>query len=156
MKNIIKFSVLAFGIIIMTGCGTKEDYTLKCILEQNNLINNYKISSTYEIITDGKIVKKVKTTETVISENQDFLDAMESTLRESYNNMNEAYGGYTVDIKNEDGEISSLIEIDYTTMNIGAMLEAEPSMQNYANDKNQMTLEGVKQIYIAQGATCEE
>lgn len=156
VKNVLKFSVLTLGVIAMAGCGAKEDYTLKCTLEQNDVINNYKTSSTYEITTDGEIAKKVKTTEIITSENEPFLDTVEENLHETYNSMNEAYGGYTIDITKEDGKITSVVEIDYTTLDIESLLEDQPSMKSYANDKNQMTLEGIKGIYTAMGATCEE
>ena len=32
----------------------------------------------------------------------------------------------------------------------------QSSMKNYMNDKNEITLEGIKALYKAMGATCEE
>ncbi len=156
MKNVLKFSVLTLGVISMVGCGAKEDYSVKCTMESNDVINNYSTSSIYEIITDGEIVKKVKTTETVISENETFLDLMEEQLSQNYEKMDESYGGYTTNISKNGNKVVSEVEIDYEHMDVESLLEDQPSMKNYANDNNQLTLEGVKTIYKAMGATCEE
>lgn len=156
MKKALKIGVAILAVILMVGCGTTEDYVLKCTLQQNDVINHYKISSTYEITTDGKIAKKVKTTEVVTSEEKLILDGFEQTLRQTYDAANEAYGGYTVNIIRGEDNVTSEVEIDYSVINMEQFLEDQPAMKNYTNDQKQLTLAGVKAMYTTMGATCED
>lgn len=81
---------------------------------------------------------------------------MEEQLSQNYEKMDESYGGYTTNISKNGNKVVSEVEIDYEHMDVESLLEDQPSMKNYANDNNQLTLEGVKTIYKAMGATCEE
>ena len=155
MKKYLALVSLVICVMLVSGCQEKEDYVVKCALSQNNVLGNYQIESTYEITTDGKIVKSVKTVETITSENDVFLDSMNTTLKTTYETMNNAYGGYVFDVYQEDGKVVSIVSIDYTALNLDKLLTDQPTMKNYANEANQLTLEGIKSMYTAMGATCE-
>ena len=155
MKKSLALVSLVICAILVSGCQEKEDYVVKCTLSQNNVLGNYQIESTYEITTDGKIAKRVKTIETITSENDVFLDSMNTTLKTTYETMNNAYGGYVFDVYQEDGKVVSTVSIDYTSLNLDKLLTDQPTMKSYANEANQLTLEGIKSMYTAMGATCE-
>ena len=155
MKKYLALVSLVICVMLVSGCQEKEDYVVKCTLSQNNVLGNYQIESTYEITTDGKIAKSVKTVETITSENDAFLDSMNTTLKTTYETMNNAYGGYVFDVYQEDGKVVSIVSIDYTALNLDKLLTDQPTMKNYANEANQLTLEGIKSMYTAMGATCE-
>ena len=150
MKNVLKFSVLTLGVISMVGCGAKEDYSVKCTMESNDVINNYSTSSIYEIITDGEIVKKVKTTETVISENETFLDLMEEQLSQNYEKMDESYGGYTTNISKNGNKVGSEVETDYEHMPAPAHVKRRT--HQYAASPQ---LSGNQHLYNHEGTSCE-
>ena len=155
MKKYLALVSLVICVMLVSGCQEKEDYVVKCTLSQNNVLGNYQIESTYEITTDGKIAKSVKTVETITSENDVFLDSMNTTLKTTYETMNNTYGGYVFDVYQEDGKVVSIVSIDYTALNLDKLLTDQPTMKNYANEANQLTLEGIKSMYTAMGATCE-
>lgn len=156
MKKIFKISSVLLLALILVGCAAKEDKVIKCTLSSKDAINGYELSSTYEITTDGTIVKSVKSTEIVTSDNESLLSSFETTLKSSYEKMNETYGGYDINITNKDGKVTSITNIDYQKLNLEQLLKDQPSMKNAANSKNQLTLNGVKSIYQSLGATCEE
>lgn len=155
MKKYLPLGLLLICMLVVSGCQEKKDYVVKCTLSQNNVLGNYQIESTYEITTDGKIAKSVKTVEVVTSENETLLNTMSETLNTTYETMNEAYGGYVFDVDQETGKVVSTVTIDYTALDLEKLLSDQPSMKNYTNEDNQLTLEGLQNMYTTMGATCE-
>lgn len=155
MKKYLPLGLLLICMLVVSGCQEKKDYVVKCTLSQNNVLGNYQIESTYEITTDGKIAKSVKTVEVVTSENETLLNTMSETLNTTYETMNEAYGGYVFDVDQETGKVISTVNIDYTALDLEKLLSDQPSMKNYTNEDNQLTLEGLQNMYTTMGATCE-
>ena len=155
MKKYLPLGLLLICMLVVSGCQEKKDYVVKCTLSQNNVLGNYQIESTYEITTDGKIAKSVKTVEVITSENETLLNTMSETLNTTYETMNEAYGGYVFDVDQETGKVVSTVTIDYTALDLEKLLSDQPSMKNYTNEDNQLTLEGLQNMYTTMGATCE-
>ena len=155
MKKYLPLGLLLICMLVVSGCQEKKDYVVKCTLSQNNVLGNYQIESTYEITTDGKIAKSVKTVEVVTSENETLLNTMSETLNTTYETMNEAYGGYVFDVDQETGKVVSTVTIDYTALDLEKLLSDQPSMKNYTNEDNQLTLEGLQNMYTTMGATCK-
>ena len=155
MKKYLPLGLLLICMLVVSGCQEKKDYVVKCTLSQNNVLGNYQIESTYEITTDGKIAKSVKTVEVVTSENETLLNTMSETLNTTYETMNNAYGGYVFDVDQETGKVVSTVTIDYTALDLEKLLSDQPSMKNYTNEDNQLTLEGLQNMYTTMGATCE-
>ncbi len=155
MKKYLPLGLLLICMLVVSGCQEKKDYVVKCTLSQNNVLGNYQIESTYEITTDGKIAKSVKTVEVITSENETLLNTMSETLNTTYETMNEAYGGYVFDVDQETGKVVSTVTIDYTALDLEKLLSDQPSMKNYTNEDNQLTLEGLQNMYTTMGATCK-
>ena len=117
-------------------------------------LGSYKLESTYKINYTGKTVDSVETVEKVTSSNSTVLDTFEKTLKETYENANNKYGGYTIDIKKSDSEVVSTVKIDYSVMDVEQFAKDEPSIKGYI-DGNKLTVDGLKAIYTAMGATCK-
>lgn len=156
MKKFLKIGSVLLLALILVGCAAKEDKVVTCTLTSKDTTNGYELSSTYELTTDGTIVKNVKSTEIVISDNEKILSAFESTLRNTYDKMNQTYGGYETNISVANGKLVSVTKIDYEKLNLEQLLKDQPSMKSAANSKNQLTLAGIEAIYIKLGATCEK
>lgn len=149
MKKIL--IVLAVVFLALTGCG-KKPATIKCTL--SNDLGYYKVESTYNINYTGKTVDSVETVEKAISDNSTILDTLEKTLKESYETANKKYGGYTIDIKKGENEVVFTVKIDYNKMDVEQFAKDEPALKAYVDGKK-LTVEGLKAIYTAMGATCE-
>lgn len=156
MKSIFKFLGFVSVVILMSGCEKSDELKVtKCTLTNNNLAAQYNLKSEYIIYSQNNIVNKVETKETVISSSAPILDYFETYLTNLYETSNNTYGGYTNKIAKENDELVSTTTIDYKVMNIEKYVEDNSAIQNYLNDKNELTLEGIKSIYTTLGATCE-
>lgn len=156
MRRILKIFAVFICVLVLAGCGNEEQRVVKCTLTQNNVAQGYKVSSEYKIYTDGKIVNKVETTEIATSDNSEILDYLENYENTLYTNMNNEYGGYDFKITNENGTLTAITKIDYTKLDMKKLAKDQSSMKNYMNDKNEITLEGIKALYKSMGATCEK
>ena len=143
--------ILSVVFLALTGCGKKSG-TIKCTMDKD--LTYYKIESTYKINYTGKTVDSVETVERAITDNSTVLDTLEKTLKETYENANKTYGGYTIDIKKSDKDVVSTVTIDYNKMNISQFVKDQPSLKSYV-DGDKLTVDGIKSIYVAMGATCE-
>ncbi len=149
MKKVLVF--LFVVTLVLTGCGKKSG-TIKCTL--TNDLSTYKLESTYTVNYTGKTVDSVDTVEKITSDNSAVLDTFEKTLKTTYETANKTYGGYNIDIKRTDSEVISTVKIDYNKMNISQYVKDQPTLKAYV-DGDKLTVDGIKSIYVAMGATCE-
>lgn len=157
MKKILMLVTIIVFALILQGCAEeKKEKIVTCKLEENNVVYGYKLSSVYKAYSDGKIVKKVETTEIATSDNESVLNYFENYINTLYGKMNDAYGGYDYTVTNENGKVTSITKIDYTYLNREQFIKDQPSMKKYMNDDNMITLEGIISMYETIGATCEE
>ncbi len=141
--------------ILLVGCGKEETKgVVSCTLKSNDVINGYSMDSKYTINYVGDIVDNVETVETVTSENQTFLETVKTSAEDTYNKMNAAYGGYTYSVSLNGNTVVSSAKIDYNVMNVSKFVEDQPTLKSYSKD-GKLTVEGVKSLYSALGATCE-
>ncbi len=149
MKKVL--IILSVVFLALTGCG-KKSASISCTMDKD--LGSYKLESTYKINYTGKTVDSVETVEKVTSSNSTVLDTFEKTLKETYENANNKYGGYTIDVKKSDSEVVSTVKIDYSVMDVEQFAKDEPSIKGYI-DGNKLTVDGLKAIYTAMGATCK-
>lgn len=83
------------------------------------------------------------------------LDSFEQQLKQIYQAMQDNYGGYDINIQNDGQKVTSIVKIDYQKLNFDQLIEDNSAMKNYVNDKNQLTLEGIKTMYQSQGISCK-
>lgn len=155
MKKMLFVITTMIFVFMVTGCGKEKEVMKTCTLTSNNVAANYKMENEYKIYGKGKIVEKVVTTETVTSSDQEILDYLEETVKETYEKNNSAYGGYTNKMTNENGKLVSETTVDYSKMDIKKFVNDNSVMKNYVNSKNQLLIEGLEKIYTATGATCK-
>lgn len=146
----MKKVILLVCVLLLCGCGTK---TMKC--ESTSKQEKYTMNSSYTVYYGGGVVKKVSTVETVESSDSEFLTKVEKDLNDSYNRSEENYGGYTYNITNKDGKVTSTVTVDYKKMDLDKFIKDNEAMKSYVNDKNKITLEGIKKMYESMGAKCE-
>ena len=116
MKKIKYLLIVLLAVVFVTGCGSSNK-TLKCTnkIETDGL--NY--SATYEISYDkDEHVKEVTTTETIKSDDSDYLDQAKEASEQLYKNNAESYGGYDFKISISGKTLTSKCTIDYTKMDV--------------------------------------
>jgi hypothetical protein len=159
MKKMIY--VLPILMLCLTGCNkantenTKTDNkSITCTYSSKDVVNNYQTESQYVINYSGSDVESVNTTETVTSDSEEVLDYIESSLNQTYEATNSAYGGYTYEVTNEDGKVTSIVTIDYNEMDLEQFVTDQPTLKNYVKN-GKMQVSGIKALYESLGATCE-
>lgn len=156
MRKCLKYFILVIAIIFVSGCDSNvREVQRTCKLTTNAVAQGYKLESEYVIYGKGDVVNKVSTIETVISDDEEILDYFEETLRTTYDATSETYGGYTIDITNENGKVVSKVTIDYNKMNLEQYVEDNSVMKDYVNSDNKLMVSGLVNLYESLGATCE-
>lgn len=155
MKKYVKILVFVIVLILITGCGNKEEAIKTCKSTTNDVINGYKLESEYKVYSKGDVVEKVETIETVTSENDEMLDYFEAYLENTYSSMDEVYGGYENEVTNKNGKVISKTTIDYNEMDLKLYVEDNTAMKNYVNSDNKILLKGILNLYESLGAVCE-
>lgn len=145
-------------MLLLVGCGSKsaELKTTKCTLTKNDVVNGYKLESTYEISYSNDSVKKVHSIEKVISESSEILDQFETTLNNTYSTMNNTYGGYTYEVKKSDDNVTSDVTIDYEKVDLDKLSKDDSSISAIINDDKEISKEKLQSMYESLSATCEE
>lgn len=154
MKKGLKILFISLFVILISGCGkSNKEVVSTCTLSSNQSSNGYKISSNYEIHSKDGLVNSVTTKETVESDNEQVRFYFKKTLEDSYNTANESYGGYTYNVTEDGNKVISDVTIDYSKMNLEKFVNDNSQMKSYIKN-NRISLDGMKKIYEALGATC--
>ncbi|HCJ32564.1 MAG TPA: hypothetical protein DHV70_06740 [Firmicutes bacterium] len=164
MKKGLKILFISLFVILISGCGnektnvntnkdTAKETINTCTLSSDQSSNGYTLSSNYEIHSKDGLVNSVTTKETVESDNEQVRSYFKKTLEDSYNTANESYGGYTYNVTEDGNKVISDVTIDYSKMNLDKFVNDNSQMKSYIKN-NKISLDGMKKIYEALGATC--
>ena len=80
---------------------------------------------------------------------------MKTYIEESYTTMNETYGVYDFTATIEDQKLTVDTTIDYTVLDLDKLVKADSTMKQFVDENNNLTLDGVQDLYEALGATCK-
>ncbi len=142
--------LVCFSLFLGTGCGANKTMTCTRTLNQNGMAIDLK----YEVEYSGDKVKKVKSTEKVTSDSQAVLDTYKSTIESTYAPYKDIeYYDYNVTI---DGDtLTSVADINYEKIDTDKMIEVD-SANSQLIKNGKVSLEDLKSVYEAVGATCEK
>ncbi len=154
MKKGILVSCLALVVLTLTGCGDDSVKTMKCSSHLNQ--NGIKTESKYEVTYKGKYVETVKTVETMETD-KDSADALEEVKK----GIEALYADYAKldhydnEVKIEENVLTSTTNIDYTKVDTDAMIKINSAMGQIIKD-GKVSIDDMKSLYEAAGATCEK
>lgn len=154
MKKGLLLTTILCGLLLFSGCGNKEQ-KLTCTLSKEDTATGYKMNSNYEVTAKGNKVTQVKTTEVVESESDEILEYFKTYIEESYTKMDEAYGGYDFTATIENQKLTVDTTIDYTVLDLDKLVKADSTMKQFVDKNNNLTLDGIQDLYEALGATCK-
>lgn len=147
MKKIIS---LVF-ILFLVGC-SKNNY-ITCSLEQENKIQNYIATGEYKIYYKDKYVTKIEKLEKYISTDQTVLNYFQESKKLEYYNLNDLYGGYDYNIKNNGEFVLINTFIDTSLVDFKKMVKNQYIDKNYVIS-NKLTTSGIIKKYESIGAIC--
>ncbi len=141
-------------MLLITGCGEEKKGSIACTLNSNDVVNNYKLESTYTINYTDDLVDSVSTVEIVKSDSKEILDLLETQLNNTYKAMSDNYGGYTYKITKESDKVKADVSIDYTKMDVNKLITDQPTLKGYVKN-NRLLTKGLQSIYEQMGAECK-
>ena len=162
MKKIILIICLMFGIFV-TGCNDKKiennneskpkQTNIVCNGE-NNLSDNIKISTKYEIEAEEDKVSNLTSTETINSDNLEYLETTKNTFEQS-NSVYKDIAGYDSNIEINENKLISTLKIDYNIIDLNKLIEIDSANKNLIVD-NYVSLNKLKSMYESLGTKCQE
>lgn len=156
MKKIAMGFLMLISVFLVSGCTKSESKVLNCTLHNNDVVNNYELNSEYEVTYKDNVVSKVKSTETVTSDDSEVLDYFEEYLDTTYSAMNENYGGYVYTVDRESDKVIANTTIDYSVLDLDQLADDQPTLKDALNSDGKITLDGIKDLYDSLGITCED
>ena len=149
----IKYLLLLIALgVIMTGCGSEKK--LKCT--NKIAANGIEYTSVYEVTYDkDEYVLKVSTTETLKSDDSDYLEQTKETTETIYKSSNETYGGYTWSVKVSGDTLTSKGSCDYEKSDMKKYAE-DNGLTDFVESNGKVKLSSVQSLYEALGAKCEK
>lgn len=154
MKKFLMGCVLILQVVLFTGCGKEEVKTMTCDLTKNDKITGYNLTSKYEVHYVKDEVVDVKTVEKIETDKEEMITYFKNYLEETYQKMNNEYGGYTYDIKSTDKDVTATVMIDYSKVNMEQLGKDDSSIKKMLTENNKLPVDGLKAMYESTGAIC--
>ena len=172
MKRVLLCGLLTTIILFTGGCGD-EDVTnnkkaddnkkenvvkeessknIHCTLSTEN--NGVSLNSEYTIHVNGKYADKVETLETVNVSSDELANVYKSYFENTYNAMNDSYGGYDINVSIDGTKVTSDTTIDYTKMNIEQLAKDDSSINSIV-ENGKIKADGLRSVYETMGANCK-
>lgn len=155
-KKVFILIALAIIIIVILICFfVFGKHKTTCTMKSDQSRNGYVLNTTYTIIYQRGIVKKVKIKEVVQGDTDSILDNFKTGWTDNYEYLNKTFGGYTYQIKKKNKKVISDAVVDYEKINMKKYLRINEAMKEFVNDKEQVTVKGIKKMYENSGAVCK-
>jgi len=155
MKKVVIFILMG---ILVCGCSDNNKQKITCTIENIYSENgySYSINSKYEAYYNtNDVVTEVVSIETVTSDSINILNNFKTYLETIYEEADDNYGGYDVDIEIKGNKLISEVEIEYDEMDMNKYVLDNKGIEEYMNEDNYFTKDGAKAYYELLGAKCE-
>lgn len=151
-KKILAVFVL-IGVFFVTGCGNEEVKTMNCS-RKATVVKGVDMDLNYKVTYKGNYVTLVESEEKVISDDKDYLETYENTIK----NMYSPYDGiehYNYDIKVDGNTLTSTVKIDYENIDTAKLIEIDSANGKLIKD-GKIKIDDMRSAYEAMQVTCEE
>lgn len=155
MKKKILLSVLLGMMLIITGCGSKEESKVLTCSRNATVATGVKMELSYKVTYKGEYVEVIETEEKIISDNTAVLDTYKTSVESLYSPYkNIEHYNYNVEIS--DNTLTSKTKIDYSKIDTDKMIEIDSANATLIKD-GKVKVEDVRAMYesSAVGAICE-
>lgn len=147
-KGVVLALVLA---LCVTGCSLGGTKKMTCTRTATQ--GTMKLDVKYDVTYSGKYVKKVESTEKIISSNSTALEIYRKTVENVYKPFGDIdHYDYKVTV---DGDtLTSKVTIDYDKIDTDKLIKLDSSIGKIIK-KGKINIADMKSIYEQAGATCE-
>lgn len=141
-------------IILVLAVDVLSTSTMVCKGSFDQSKNGYTLNTKYVIKARGKIVKKIKITETIQSNDKKLLNDFKEQFEREYSYNKKNYGGYDYQIINKNDKVVANLRINYRHFDMKKFVKNNGAMKDFTV-KNKLTLSGAKKLYESTGAICK-
>lgn len=145
-------AVMCTGMILLTGCGAEEEKTMTCTRTINQ--SNIKMDLSYNVTYKGDYVTKVKSSEKIVSDNAETLEAYKKQLEATTVSFKDIEY-YNHDVKIDGNTLASTINIDYEKIDTDKLIEIDSSMKQLIKN-GKVSVKDIESVYNGLGITCEK
>lgn len=144
--------LLITGIFLLTGCGKKSDKVMTCTIKKN--VGDIKIDSVYKATYNGEFVTHIKTKETLISDNANFITQYKKSIETKYS-IYKSVKYYKYNVKVNGNTLVSTTDIDYSKIDTDKLIKIDSANKELIKD-GKVLLSDVEHVYTQVGATCKK
>ena len=155
MKKKFKIWQVVLGVcslLLVTGCGNSNNMeSMTCTRTMNQ--NGIKTSLKYNVEYEGDYVSRIKTVETVETDDTYILNTYKNQIESLYSPYKGVeYYEYNVDIA--DNKLTSTVDINYAKVDTDKLLEIDSANGALIKD-GKISVDDIKSVYESLGATCK-
>lgn len=155
MKKISKNWQVILGVFIIvfltTGCNSNKDLSITCTRTMNQ--NNITTSIKYNIEYSDDYVTRVKSVETVETDNSEILNTYKEEIESSYSPYQDIdYYEYNVDIN--DNKLTFTTDVNYEKVDTDKLLDIDSNNSELIKD-GKIEVDSLKTVYENLGAICK-
>lgn len=159
MKKKILLIIVLTLVVLTTGCGKKKE-TVICKVDTIDEISGYEFFAEHKIVYSNEIVSEITTTETMIynddAYNETAVKEAKNSFMDFYKAQDNVYGGFKNETKIDGKKVISTTTFDFEKINKEKFLADNVMLKEYANDKQEIKVDGFIEMYKSLGATCEK
>ncbi len=155
MKKSVKvLATLILSLCVLTGCGKEKQVLTTCTRTANQ--NGIKMNLEYKIYSTGDYVDVIESTETVESNDANYLSQVKTVTENMYSSYKDVEY-YDVDVKIEGNKLVSKVKIQYDKIDTKKLLEIDSSLGQIIKD-GKVKKADIQSLYesSAVGATCSK
>ena len=152
MRNLKKIILVLILTVCLTGCSLGGTKTMTCTRTATQ--GTLKLDVNYTVTYSGKYVKKVESTEKIISSSTSALETYKKTVENIYAPYNDIEY-YDTEVSIDGDTLTSKVVIDYENIDTDKLIKLDSSIGNIIKN-GKIKIEDMKSIYEQTGATCTE
>lgn len=152
MKKKLGLIIVGISILCCTSCNP-ETGTMTCTMSTYPT-DGITLRSTYTAEYKNNIVKKLKTVEKVIAEDEDNLEVYEEKIKELY----QGYQGidyYTNKTKIKDNTLTSMTIIDYSKVDTDKLIKVDSGNSGIIKN-GKVNIKDLEKLYKQNGCNCKK
>lgn len=152
MKKILLSIMLLAIFPIFVACSKSEKKYFNCTL-QESIVDGVKTTTNYKVIYDGDYVKEIETTETIESNDEEYLETIKEANLSTYSLYKSIdYYDYNIVLKNN--KLITTTKIDYQNIDYDELLVVNQTTANLIENDN-LRVSDIKKSYSQMGIVCK-
>lgn len=151
-KRFLLVALLAM-VLVVTGCGNKEETKVLTCSRSATVTEGVKMELSYKATYKGDYVEVIETEEKIISDNTSILDTYKTAVEKMYAPYKDIEH-YNSSVKVDGNTLISTTKINYAKIDTDKLIEIDSANKSLIKD-GKIKIEDVRSMYETVGAICE-